>query len=177
MPSLAQEPLPIDVASPAVTSPAVVGDILEDYARRGMFKGFSRQQQGRIKGNFRVLWHRNHVFDWHYDGGKQRLKIACVLPGVPAKSSMYREFKAWLKTRQDDDLPDHRRVDRQKLELKTFNRGGDIALNAHLLDGDVEYGVKKLVGLVNEIYLDFLSSGLYFEWLLETFNLDPDNPY
>jgi len=37
--------------------------------------------------------------------------------------------------------------------------------------------VKKLVNLVNEIYQDFLSSGLYFEWMVETFELDPDNPY
>ena len=41
----------------------------------------------------------------------------------------------------------------------------------------MDYAANKLVSLVNEIYLDFLSSGLYFEWLIETFDLDPDNPY
>jgi hypothetical protein len=34
-----------------------------------------------------------------------------------------------------------------------------------------------LVGLVNEIYLDFLANSLYFDWLVETFDLDPDRPY
>ena len=52
-----------------------------------------------------------------------------------------------------------------------------MALTLHMLDGDVDYGVRKLVALVNEIYLDFLSSGLYFDWLVETFDLDPDKPY
>jgi len=46
-----------------------------------------------------------------------------------------------------------------------------------MLDDDLDYSVRKLIGLVNEIYLDFLSSGLYFDWLIETFELDPDNPY
>jgi hypothetical protein len=46
-----------------------------------------------------------------------------------------------------------------------------------VLDGDLDYAVNKLVSLVNEIYLDFLSSGLYFDWLVETFELDPDHAY
>ena len=61
--------------------------------------------------------------------------------------------------------------------MRTYNRGGDVALTLRSLDGDVEYLVTRLVALVNEIYLDFLSSGLYFEWLVETFELDPDHPY
>jgi hypothetical protein len=156
---------------------ALVGDTLEDYAQRGIFQAFSRQQQGRQRGEFRVLWHRNQLFQWNWDGGKRSLRIACVLPGVPAKSSMYRQFKAWLKQRQDPALPPHRQCDPEKLTLKTYNRGGEVALTMQLLDADTEYGVRKLVALVNEIYLEFLSSGLYFDWLVETFDLDPDKPY
>jgi len=156
---------------------ARVGDILEEYAARGVFRGFSRREIGKQRGQFRVQWHRRQLFDFTYDGAKKSLRIACVLPQVPAKSSMYKEFKAWLKTRQDDSLPDHRRCDSKKATLKSYNRGGNIALTLQMLDDDVEYGVRKLVGLVNEIYLEFLSSGLYFDWLIETFDLDPDNPY
>ena len=156
---------------------SLVGDILEEYAARGVFQGFSRHEAGRRRGQFRVQWHRRQLFDLTYDGTKKSLRIACVLPQVPARSSMYKEFKAWLKTRQDDSLPDHRRCERKKATLKTYNRSGDIALTLQVLDDDVEYGVRKLVSLVNEIYLDFLSSGLYFDWLIETFDLDPDNPY
>jgi len=156
---------------------ALVGNILEEYAERGVFQGFSRRETGRQRGQFRVQWHRNQLFDVTYDGAKKSLRIACVLPQVPAKSPMYKEFKLWLKARADDALPDHRRCDDKKVNLKTYNRGGDVALTLQMLDGDVEYSVRKLVSLVNEIYLDFLSSGLYFDWLIETFDLDPDNPY
>jgi len=156
---------------------ALVGDTLEEYAQRGVFQGFSRQQEGRQRAEYRVLWHRDQLFQWQWDGAKRHLRIACVLPQVPAKSPMYRQFKAWLKDRQSPTLPAHRQCDPRKVTLKTYNRGGEVALTMQLLDADTAYGVRKLVALVNEIYLDFLSSGLYFDWLVETFELDPDNPY
>jgi hypothetical protein len=154
-----------------------VGDLLEAYAGRGVFRGFSRHDSGGRVAVFHLLWHRDQLFEWAWNNARQTLRISCVLPAVPARSPMYREFKTWLKARQDDALPDHRRCDRSKVSLKTYNRGGDVALTLHVIDSDVQYGVSKLVNLVNEIYLDFLSSGLYFDWLLETFDLDPDNPY
>jgi len=154
-----------------------VGNILEEYAERGVFQGFSRHESGGQRAQYRILWHRNQLFELTYDGAKKSLRIACVLPQVPARSSMYKEFKLWLKARQDNTLPDHRRCDGKKATLKTYNRGGDIALTLQMLDDDLNYSVRKLISLVNEIYLDFLSSGLYFDWLIETFDLDPDNPY
>ena len=154
-----------------------VGNILEEYAERGVFQGFARHESGGQRAQYRILWHRNQLFELTYDGAKKSLRIACVLPQVPARSSMYKEFKLWLKARQDNTLPDHRRCDGKKATLKTYNRGGDIALTLQMLDDDLNYSVRKLISLVNEIYLDFLSSGLYFDWLIETFDLDPDNPY
>ena len=160
-----------------MSSVTAVGDILEDYAARGVFRGFSRHREGSRRGEYRLLWHRDQVFQLNYDATTAALRVACVLPAVEPGTSMYREFRQWLKDRQDPALPEHRRCDSGKLTLRTYNRGGDVALTLKLLDGDIDYGVRKLVFLVNEIYLDFLSSGLYLDWLIETFELDPDNPY
>jgi hypothetical protein len=154
-----------------------VGDILEAYARRGVFRGFSRDQGRGGKGLFRLLWHRDQVFQLAFDNRRQRLRIACVIPAVPAASPMYQDLKAWLKGRQDAALPDHRRCDPDKVSLRTYNRGGSVALTLTVLDDDLAYAVRKLVSLVNELYLDFLSDGLYYDWLVETFGLDPDRPY
>lgn len=153
-----------------------VGDLLEGYASRGIFSAFNRQDERAGSAEFRLRWHRDQLFQWVWNERKQTLRISCVLPAVPAESAMYREFKAWLRARQDDGLPEHRRCDSARIALRTYNRGGDVALTLHILDGDVDYGVRKLVNLVNEIYLDFLASGLYFDWLVETFELDPDHP-
>ncbi len=150
---------------------ADVGDILEGYARRGVFRAFSREDR---RGRYRLLWHRDQVFDLRFDRRRQRLRIACLLPEVPAASPMYRDLKAWLRARRDEALPEHRRCNPDKVALSTYNRGGEVALTLAVLDGDVAYGVRKLVSLVNELYLDFLSSGLYYDWSVETFGLDPD---
>lgn len=159
---------------------ALVGDILRDYALRGVFRGFSAASGRRVtaaRAEYQTRWHRDQVFCWQFDGARASLRVPCVLPQVPVGSAMYRDFKCWLRERQSPSLPEHRRYDANRLRLKTYNRRGEIALTAHILDGDTEHAVRKLVDLVNEIYLSFLSSGLYYEWLLDTFDLDPDRPY
>ena len=154
-----------------------VGDLLEDFAGRGLVSGFSRRETRGGNGEYRLRWHRRQLFELQWIERRQTLRVGCVLPAVPAGSAMYRELKAWLRARQDAALPDHRRCDPDKLGLRTYNRDGEVALTLQVLDGDVEYATRKLLALVNEIYLDFLSSGLYYDWQLETFELDPDNPY
>lgn len=156
---------------------AQVGELLQDYAARGVFRSFGAVDGGRQRAEFRSLWHRGHLFSWQFDRSRPSLRIPCVLPGVPADSAMYRELRAWLRERQSPDLPAHRRCDASRLRLRTYNRGGEVALTATILDGDIEYAVHALVALVNELYLDFLSSGLYYEWLVDTFDLDPDWPW
>ena len=154
----------------------LVGDILQGYAEKGLFRGFSRRAATPARANFRLLWHRDQAFELRYEPRRGSLRFACVLPSLPAGSAMYRDFKAWLKARQVEELPAHRRCDRERVKLKLYNRGGKVALTLRSLDGDLDYAVRKLIGLVHEIYLDFLSNGLYYDWLIETFELDPDNP-
>ena len=160
-----------------MSAPQQVGDLLQEYAERGVFQGFSRQRQTRQQGEFRVRWHRDQVFQWVYDGRRRSLRVASVLPAVPPGSAMYRDFRRWLKARRDPALPAHRRYDPARLALRTYNRGGDVALTVRMLDDDLDHGVRRAVSLVNEVYLDFINRGPYFDWLLETFDLDPDNPY
>ena len=61
-----------------------VGDLLEEFAARGVFGGFSRQDSRGANGKFRLRWHRDHVFEWVWNEARQTLRIACVLPAVPA---------------------------------------------------------------------------------------------
>jgi hypothetical protein len=150
--------------------------LLQEYAENGVFRGYSVRGETAARADYRILWHRDQLFELRYDARGNSLRIACVLPGVDAKSSMYREFRAWLKQRGADTLPDHRRCDPQRVRIKPYNRGGAVALTLTSLDGDMDYAVRRLVALVHELYLEFLSSGLYHEWLIDTFDLDPDNP-
>ena len=87
---------------------------------------------------------------------------------------MHEDLKAFIRSRQSDELPDHRRLDARKTQIRTYNRSGNILLVMKVMDGDSEYAVRKLVHLINEIYLTFLADGKYFDYLVDTFNLDPD---
>lgn len=87
---------------------------------------------------------------------------------------MYREFKEFVASRHSETLPEHRRVDPAKARVKCGNRGSNISLTLTVEDGDFEYGVRKLIHVVHETYLDFLPDGRYYDYMLEIFNLDPD---
>lgn len=152
----------------------VVADTLESYAKRGVFRGFSRGSVNGSGATFRMVWHHQRTFEFILDAQKKTMRFPLVLPGVPADSAMYRELKRFIKSRQSDELPEHRRIDRRRVQIQSFNRGGNVSLSLRVLDGDVEYGTRKLIHLVHEIFLTFLHDGNYYDYLVETFDLDPD---
>jgi hypothetical protein len=147
----------------------LVAAILESYARRGTFKGFSRG-----KSSFKILWHRDRLFDLILDTRKKTLRFPVVLPEVPARSSMYREFKEFVGSRHAAGLLEHRRIDPKKAVVRPSNRGGNIALTLTVKNGDYDYATRKLIHLVHEIFLVFLYDGRYYDYLIKTFGLDPD---
>jgi hypothetical protein len=152
----------------------MVAAVLAGYAERRVFHGFSRGPGSRGKAKFRISWHRGRIFELGFDAHAGALRLPELLTGVPADSMMYSEVKDFIRSRQRGDVPDHRRLDQRKIGIRTYNRSGNILLVLKMRDGDVEYAVRKLVHLMNEIYLVFLADGKYFDYLVETFDLDPD---
>lgn len=152
----------------------VVAGVLAGYAERRVFRGFSRSRTSGTKASFQIAWHRGRVFELTYDARTDTLRLPDLLTDVPADLSMHEDLKAFIRARQADELPDHRRLDARKVQIRTYDRGGNVLLVMKVKDGDREYAVCKLVHLVNEIYLTFLADGKYFDYLVETFDLDPD---
>src|SRR5258708_17030742 len=150
----------------------VVAGILETYADRGVFRGFSKAASAGGKATFKMLWHRDRGFELILDVAKKTLRMPVVLPEVPA--SMYREFQEWVEERHSEELLEHRRIDRKKALLRCGKRGGNVSLTLTLKDGHFEYGARKLIHAVHETYLTFLADGRYYDYMVETFDLDPD---
>ena len=100
------------------------------------------------------------------------MRFPLVLPNVPA--GMYRELKEFINARHAAELPDHRRIDSRKAQVAASNRGGNVKLSVRIIDGDDEYGARKLIHLVHEMFLTFLLDGRYYEYLVENFDLDQD---
>jgi hypothetical protein len=153
----------------------LVAGILESYADRGVFRGFSKASSTSTKATFKMSWHRDRLFKLILDVPKKTLRLPVVLPEVPAKSSMYREFQEWVEQRHSKELLEHRRIDRKKAQLRCANRGGNVSLALIVKNGDFEYGTRKLIHAVHETYLTFLADGRYYEYMMETFDLDPDH--
>lgn len=153
---------------------ALVTKILEGYAEKAVFRGFSAHPGAEGQAAYRMVWHQDRRFELLLDMGQKTLVFPDVLPGVPARSAMYRELQAFLKERQSGVMPEHRRVDPAKARLKPTNQRGAVSITLTVKDGDFDYATRKIVHIVHEIFLIFLVDGPYFEYMVEKLGLDPD---
>lgn len=158
--------------SPAET----VARVLEGYAQKGIFRGYSPATNNAGRATFRIVWHRDQRFECIVDPKRRTIRVPVVLPDVTARSEMDRAFKNYVKERHNSSRPDHRRIDPAKTEIKPYNRNGNATLTATVYGDNYEYAARKIVNLINEIYVDFLRDGRFYDYMIETFNLDPDHP-
>jgi hypothetical protein len=152
----------------------LVTTILEGYAAKAVFRGFSAHPAAKGHASYRMVWHHDRAFELLLDVGQKTLQFPEVLPGVPARSPMYRELQAFLKVRQSDELPEHRRVNPTKARLASGNKRGTVSITVTVKDGDFDYATRKIIHIVHEIFLIFLVDGPYFEYMVEHLGLDPD---
>ena len=97
-----------------------------------------------------------------------------MLPAVPPRSEMDRHLRAFVRSRSDKSLPEHRRVDLRKVGLSVLNRKSAISIAFVLKPRHIEYGAKKAVHLIHEVLMDFLNEPHYVEYNIEHFNLNPE---
>jgi hypothetical protein len=152
----------------------IVTAVLEGYAEKAVFRGFSAHPLRGGKATYRMVWHHDRPFELLLDAPGKTLRFPAVLPGVPARSPMYRELQAFLKARQTDEMPEHRRVNPAKARLTLSNARGVVSIKFTVKDGDFDYGARKIIHIVHEIFMVFLVDGPYFEYMVEQLGLDPD---
>jgi len=119
-----------------------------------------------------MQWHKDRFYDLVFDVPKKSLRFPAILPKVPR--AMYEDFKRFVTSRQSDEMLAHRRIDRNKVRISCSLKNGNISLLFISKDADFEYATQKLINLVHEIFLVFLQDGLYYEYMIETFDLDRD---
>jgi hypothetical protein len=156
-------------------SPAeAVTETLESYARKGVFRGFSRAPTRGARTIFRLAWHYDRVFDLELDLNRHTLRFPALLTEVPAGKVLYPALLSFVRARQSQELPEHRRIDVRRAQVKCYRRSGRVSLTVEVKDGDYQYAARKLIHLVQEIFLDFLREGPGYEYLVEAYGLDPD---
>lgn len=174
-----------DPPSPVATPDAVVEGVLRHYAERGVLRGFSRVGTERGRVTFRLRWHHDRLFDCVFDRRRRTLRFPTLLPGAARQQALVKALRVFVAERHSPERPEHRRIDVERARVRVRRQGEDVGLVLDVIgdggegtpsgDGDdLEYGVRKLVHLVQEIFLDFLYRGPHYEYLVEAFDLDAD---
>jgi hypothetical protein len=147
---------------------------MEDYGNRGVFAGLSSRPVRAGVLAFTAKWHRALVFTLIADANKRTLTIPIVLPNVPARSAMYREYRDFVASHGSPSLPAHRRTDTRKARVACRSRRGNVSLVMTLAGDDYVYGAQRLIHLVHETFLFFLTEGQYYQYRVEQLGDDPD---
>jgi hypothetical protein len=158
----------------ADTAIDIVDSELERYAGKRVFTGFSRGARGRSRATFNVVWHHDRRYDVIVDVRRATIRFPVVLPDIAPRSPLDRELRRFVRSRTSADLPEHRRIEPRRAEVKVFNRGGNLALTLTVKDDDFRYGLTKLIHLVHEIFMDFLYDGRWRYYMERHFDLPPD---
>jgi hypothetical protein len=153
---------------------ALVTGILEGYAEKAVFRGFSADVKRGGKATYKMVWHYDRPFELLLDIPKKTLRFPALLPGIPARSGMYRELQAFLKSRRSEEVPEHRRVNPAKARIALATRRGAVSISITAKDADFDYATRKIIQIVHEIFLIFLVDGPYYEYMVEHLGLDPD---
>jgi hypothetical protein len=152
----------------------LVAAILEGYASRGVFAGFRQNKRQARKADFTVRWHYRRVFSILLDEAKVSLTLTGLLPQVSAAPNLRRELAAYLRHCAAPERPAHRRIDPAKARVICYVRNDSLSLRVAVQDGDYEYATRRLVHLVNELFLDFLHDAMYVEYMVAHLGMNPE---
>lgn len=132
----------------------VVRDTLLEYAERGVFRGFDHEDEGAGATSFRFVWLADRPFHLTFDRDRSTLIFERLLPGADEDQEVRSDLEELVRELQEGDLPEHRSVDpdRATVELRSQS-DGDVALVLRVLNGDFEYGVRRILNLANEIWV------------------------
>lgn len=152
----------------------VVRRTLASYATRGIFRAYGDQPSEDGQSRFSFRWHADATFHLVYDPARRELIFRDLLRDIPSRARMYRELRAFVDAGASPTLPEHRRIDSRKMRVAVTNRNRMVSLVVSLKDSHLEYGVRKAVNLIHELFVVFLRDPLYFPYMVEHFQVDPD---
>ena len=146
-----------------------MGAVLQQYADRGVFRGFSETTgRGGVR-EFRFTWLTREPMLLRYDPRRQTLTFKKLLPGVARASPLLADVRALIGSRTSRSLPAHRRIDGRRVAAECSYQRGAVSVVLFIKGANRVYAVRKGVNLVHEIFMVLHAS--YPEYLWERFGL------
>lgn len=157
------------------SDPADVAALVRGYVERGFFRSAGQAQRRGHTTTYNVVWHHRRTFQLVIDTRSKTVAFRDLLPGVPARSPMARELRAFLHQFETTDVPAHRRIDPAKGELRVAVRSSRVSLAlAVKRPAHYEYCTRRLIHLAHEIFMVFLPDGPYDEYRVTQLGTDPE---
>src|SRR5690242_10277961 len=138
---------------------------LERYARRGVFRSFSRAGD-----EFHFDWLWGLPFHLTFDRQAGALTFYKLLPEVTPGSDLARGLRAFVRGLHSPGRPPHRRIDPKRVGVRYSNRHGNVTLAFVIAGSDHQYAVRMALAAVNEILAGYLSLH-HPEYMAENFRL------
>ena len=146
----------------------VVRQRLQEYADRGVFRGFTEESLWRGRHRFKFLWLANSAFRLHYSPKSGEFVLRDLLPNVPVHSDVGKDLRGFLKGLTSLDVPEHRRIDRRRIDIRSYVRRGDFSIVVTAKKNEHGYAVQRSVNLIHEV---FVRLHTYFpEYMWENFD-------
>jgi hypothetical protein len=150
--------------------------VLEGYAARGTIRELTRGAARGQRREWRFRWFRDREFRLLMDAAARSLRLEGALEQLPPRSALEKGLRAWLRSRQDERLPAHRRTDAGRVALQLRNGAAGVAILMRLHGEHWDYATRRMVHLLNELHVDHLPREAPLDWLVAEFALDPENP-
>lgn len=83
-------------------------------------------------------------------------------------------YRRFLQEMQSRERPAHRRIEPRKVTLQCANRRGEFSVTLHVRDGDYTYATRKLIAVIDESYLLFLTLDDNSEYMVQHLGANPD---
>lgn len=150
---------------------ARVRKALQQYADRGVFRGFSETRGRGGTQEFRFTWLTRAPMVLSHDGAAATLTFKELLPDVTRASPLLADVEALIRAQSGRTVVKHRRIDRRRLDVRCVHRRGrvSVVLQAKAKGRSEAYAVQRGVNLVHEIFMLLQTS--YPEYLWDTFGL------
>jgi hypothetical protein len=149
-----------------------VSAVFQQYADRGVFRGFRASPGPRGRVEYRLLWLLRRPMHAVFDSKRGVLTFAALFPGVQASSDMVTGFRALVAARTARGQPAHKRLDARRARVSCAIRHGDWSLFVRIRGANHEYAVRKALNLINELFLSLHDA--YPDYLIERFGLSTE---
>src|SRR5687767_4809264 len=132
----------------ATSNTEVVTAVLQGYADRGVFRGFSAMPSAR-GCEYRFSWLTRRPMVVGFKAASNVLRFSRLFPDVQSYAGLPGDLRALVAGRSARDVPAHKRLDRRRATMTASIKDGHWSLAAAVRGSNHEYATRMALNLVN----------------------------